>query len=343
MDIIQVESNNLKKGNGVNLKVSIIGSTGRVGRAAAFCLAEEQSVMELYLHARKSNLEQNKGEILDINDALAAKGVRVKINTSSNLENLKDSHVVVITAGIPRTPDMERMELGKENARIIAEYSLKIAKYAPDSIILVVSNPVDVMTYVALKYSGFDKRKVLGLGNHLDSLRLKNYMARHFDVHVSEIHTRVIGQHGPYMVPLLSSTSIGGIPIEYYSAHDYFTDYKSFDLKHTIENVINAGSYIISKKGATEYGPAFAIANIVNTILNDENQILTVSTLVEDLAEGVDEVCLGVPVKLGYNGIEGVVPVQMDQNEKQAFIDAAKFIHESTKDIMIDLENNFPI
>lgn len=323
------------------MKVSIIGSTGRVGRAAAFCLAEEQAVNELNLNAREKSLERNKGEILDILDALAAKGVHVKINTSSDLKDLKDSHVVVITAGIPRTPDMDRMELGKENAKIIANYSLKIAKYAPDSIILVVTNPVDVMTYVALKYSGFDKNKVLGLGNHLDSLRFKNYMARHFDVHVSEIHTRVIGEHGPYMVPLLSSTSIGGIPIEYYSAHDYFTDYKSFDIKTTIEHVINAGSYIISKKGATEYGPAFAISNIVNTILNDENQILTVSTLINDLVDGVDEVCLGVPVKLGLKGIKGVVPVQMNQNEREAFLEAAKYIYKSTQEIMNYLDKEY--
>ncbi|MCK9151618.1 malate dehydrogenase [Methanobacterium alcaliphilum] len=320
------------------MKVSIIGSTGRVGKAAALCLAEEHAVNTLQLISREESLDHNKGEVLDIYDALAAKGVSITIQTSSDVSDVQGSQVVVITAGAPRTPDMQRMELGSENAKIIADYAKKIAKAAPDTIILVVTNPVDVMTYVALKNSGFPSSRVFGLGNHLDSLRLRNYMAEHFKVHVSEVHTRVIGQHGPYMVPLISSTSIGGIPIEYYSARDYFTDYKSFNLKNTIEKVINAGSNIISKKGATEYGPAFAISNIVNTILNDEKKILTVSTLMEGEIDGIKDVCLGVPVKLGENGIEGIVPVQMDRDEREALQDAADFIKKSTDEIMKELE-----
>lgn len=316
------------------MKVSIIGATGRVGRAAAFCLAEENSVNKLVLIARKESLCKIQGESLDIYDALAAKGIYVSIKTSCDLEDIEGSNVVVITAGASRKPGMEREDLGVKNASIVAEYSKKIAEISPDSIILVISNPVDVMTYVALKASGFKKEKVFGLGNHLDSLRFKNYIAKHFHVHVSEIHTRIIGQHGPQMVPLISSTSIGGIPIEYYSAWDYFTGYQPFDIKSTIEKVKNAGSNIIGKKGATEYGPAFAISNIVTTVLNDENKILTVSAYLDGEIENIEDVCLGVPVKLGIEGIKGILPIKMSDDERKSFLKAAEVVKEETNKII---------
>lgn len=316
------------------MKVSIIGATGRVGRAAAFCLAEENSVNKLVLIAREESLCKIQGESLDIYDALAAKGVYVSIKTSCDLEDIEGSNVVVITAGASRKPGMERKDLGVKNASIVAEYSKKIAEISPDSIILVISNPVDVMTYVALKASGFKKEKVFGLGNHLDSLRFKNYIAKHFHVHVSEIHTRIIGQHGPQMVPLISSTSIGGIPIEYYSAWDYFTGYQPFDIKSTIEKVKNAGSNIIGKKGATEYGPAFAISNIVTTVLNDENKILTVSAYLDGEIENIEDVCLGVPVKLGIEGIKGILPIKMSEEERKSFLKAAEVVKEETNKII---------
>jgi len=260
--------------------------------------------------------------------------VDVKIDSSYDVEAIENSDIVVLTSGIPRTPDMERMDLAAINARITAKYSEQIAEIAPDSIILVVTNPVDIMTYVALKKSGFQKNRVIGLGNHLDSLRLRNLMAKHFNVHVSEIHTRVIGQHGPQMVPLISLTSIGGIPLESYSTWDYFTGYKSLDIQATIQKVINAGSDIISKKGATEYGPAFAISNLVTTILNDEKKILTVSAYLEGEIEGITDICLGVPVKLGRKGIEGIIPISMNKNEKEDFMSAAEFVKTSTQELL---------
>lgn len=320
------------------MKVSIIGSTGRVGKSTALCLAEEETVSVLQLISRKESFERSKGELLDISDALAAKEVSVDLETSSDIRDVNDSKIIIITAGVPRKPNMERDDLAHVNGRIVAKYASEIGEFAQNSMILVVTNPVDVMTYVALKYSGFHPSKVFGLGNHLDSLRLKNYMAKHFNVHVSEVHTRVIGQHGPYMVPLISSTSIGGIPLEYYSKRDYFSGYKPFDLEGTIKKVINAGSNIISRKGATEYGPAFAISNIVKTVLNDEKRILTVSTLIDGEVADIRDVCLGVPVKLGKDGIEGIVPFLMDDSEREAFIEAAEFVKGSTVEVMRLLE-----
>lgn len=314
------------------MKVSVIGASGRVGKAAAFCLAEENVVSDLLLISRGESLDKIEGEALDMYDAMAAKNIRISIKASSNIEDIKDSHIVVIASGIPRKAGMSRADIAVPNAKIVAEYSRAIAEHSPQSIILVITNPVDVMTYVALKASGFDKTKVFGLGNHLDSLRLKNMLAKHFNIHVNEIHTRVIGEHGDHMVPLVSSTSIGGILVKNYSLYD------TLDIESMIKKVINAGSYVINKKGSTEYGPAYAIANIITTILNDEKRLFTVSAYLDGEIEDVKDVCLGVPVKLGINGIERIIRIKMNENETQAFINAAEFVKKATDEVMSTVE-----
>ncbi len=314
------------------MKVSVIGASGRVGRTAAFCLAEENMVSKLVLFAREKSLEKIEGESLDMYDAMAAKEIRIKILASCEMENLHDSDIVVITAGVPRTAGMSRSDIAIPNAKIVAEYARLVAEYSPNSIILVVTNPVDVMTYVALKASGFDRNKVFGLGNHLDSLRLRNMLAKHFNIHVSEVHTRVIGEHGDHMVPLVSSTSIGGILIKNYALDG------TIDVEGMVKKVIKAGSYVINKKGSTEFGPAYAIANIISTILNDDKKILTVSAYLDGEIEDIKDVCLGVPVKLGINGIERIIPIKMSQNEIDAFKSAAKFVKKETDAVMNSLE-----
>ncbi len=314
------------------MKVSVIGASGRVGRTAAFCLAEENMVSKLVLFAREESLEKIEGESLDMYDAMAAKEIRIKILSSCEMENLHDSDIVVITAGVPRTAGMSRSDIAIPNAKIVAEYARLVAEYSPNSIILVVTNPVDVMTYVALKASGFDRNKVFGLGNHLDSLRLRNMLAKHFNIHVSEVHTRVIGEHGDHMVPLVSSTSIGGILIKNYALDG------TIDVEGMVKKVINAGSYVIDKKGSTEFGPAYAIANIISTILNDDKKILPVSAYLDGEIEDIKDVCLGVPVKLGINGIERIIPIKMSQNEIDAFKKAAKFVKKETDAVIKSLE-----
>ena len=314
------------------MKVSVIGATGRVGKAAAFSLAEESVVSEVVLVSREKSLSQVQGEALDMNDAMAAKDIRVSITPTSNFEDIADSKIVVITSGVPRTSEMTRMDVAIPNAKIVAKYARLIAKHAPESIILVITNPVDIMTYVAYKASGFPRSRVIGLGNHLDSLRLKNLIAKHFNIHVSEIHTRIIGEHGDHMVLLLSSTSIGGILVK------DFPQYQSFDVETIVDKVKNAGSYVINKKGATEYGPAFAISNTVKTIINDEKRILTLTTYLDGEIYGVGDVCLGVPVKLGINGVERIIGVKMNDKELEDFITAAKTVKKAKDEIMATLE-----
>ncbi len=157
-------------------------------------------------------------------------------------------------------------------------------------------------------------------------------LAKHFNIHVSEIHTRVIGEHGDHMVPLVSSTSIGGMLLKNYALDG------TIDMEGMVKKVINAGSYVIDKKGSTEFGPAYAIANIITTILNDEKKILTVSAYLDGEIEDIKDVCLGVPVKLGINGIERIVPIKMSDNEIDAFKSAAEYVKKETDIVMKTLK-----
>ena len=309
------------------VKVSIFGSTGTIGKNVAFTLAREDTVDEIVMVARPQSLDKAKGETYDMYDALSSRNIDCKLTPTCDFNDIKGSDVVLITAGIHRSPGMSRLDLAVPNAKIVDYYSRQIAEYAPDSIILVATNPVDVMTTVALKASGFNKMKVIGVGNHLDSLRLKNYFSRMVNINGSEVHTRVVGEHGENMVPLLSSTTIGGIPLK------YFVEYVDMDVISLLQQLRNAGKTIISKKGATEYGPAFAISNIISTIITDTHKVLTVSCYLDGEVEGVEGVSLGVPAVISKNGIAVIVPIHMSDYEKKSFIKAAETIRETTKQV----------
>ena len=316
------------------VKVTIIGASGTVGKNVAFQLAKETVIDEIILFSREKSHQKVCGEVTDMYDALAAENIDSRLIPTYNIEDIIDSDIVLITAGVSRKNNMTRLDLAQINSKIIKNYSQKIAKYAPNSIILIVTNPVDVMTTIALEYSGFEKTKVIGLGNHLDSLRLKNLLAKHFDINSGEIHTRVIGEHGDHMVPLLSSTTIGGIPLKYFVKH------QDLDINQMVIKLKKAAEYIISKKGATEYGPSFAIGNLISTIVNDSRKILTVSTYLEGEIEGVCDVSLGVPVILCKDGIDHIVPISMEYSEKKDFFDAASTVKESTDKIRCTLNNS---
>lgn len=310
------------------VKVSILGSTGVIGKNVAFALARADTVDEIVMFARSQSLDKAKGETFDMYDALAAEDIDCKLTPSSDFKDIGGSSIVLITAGIPRQEGMNRRDLAIPNAKIIKKYAEQIAIHAPDSIILIATNPVDVMTTVALKYSGFDRKNVIGIGNHLDSLRLKAYFSKFIDINSSEIHTRVIGEHGDHMVPLLSSTTIGGIPLK------YFVQSVDIDVKRLIKRLKNAGNTIITKKGATEYGPSFAISNLISTIITDSHKILTVSTYLDGEIEDVSGVSLGVPVVLSKKGIAMIVPIHMNDYEKKKFYEASEIVKETTEEVL---------
>lgn len=310
------------------VKVSIMGSTGIIGKNVAFTLAREDTVDEIVMFTRPKSVDKAKGETYDMYDALASRDIDCKLTPTCEFEDIADSDIVLISAGIPRKEGMKRLDLAVPNAEIVSFYAKKIAQYSPDSIILVATNPVDVMTTVALKSSGFKKKKVIGVGNHLDSLRLKNYFSRQLDINSSEVHTRVIGEHGDHMVPLLSSTTIGGIPLK------YFVEYVDLNITGLVNQLKSAGNTIISKKGATEYGPAFAISNLISTMITDSHRVLTVSSYLDGEIEMVEDVSLGVPAVITKKGVAMIVPIHMNHIEKKEFLAAANTVRQATKEVL---------
>ena len=314
------------------VKISILGATGVIGKNVAFKLARNDTVDEIVLFSRPQSVDKAKGEMFDMYDALAAEDVDCILTPTCDFKNIADSQIVLITSGIPRKEGMKRLDLAIPNARIVSNYAKAVAEHAPDSIIIVATNPVDVMTTIALEASGFDKKRVIGIGNHLDSLRLKTYFSKQININSSEVHTRVIGEHGDHMVPLLSSTTIGGIPLK------YFIKSVDIDVIRLVNRLKKAGNTIISKKGATEYGPSYAISNLISTIITDSHKILTVSTYLDGEIGDVKDVSLGVPVVLSKKGIAMIVPIHMNEYEKKEFIKAANTVKKSSDEVRRHLE-----
>jgi len=312
-------------------KVTIIGATGNVGMFAAHTVSEIPYVSEMLLVGRPGREDFLGGCCHDLSDSFAARGTHVRLSYSTSLLDAEDSDIIICTAGVPRKPGQDRIDLALENAKIVAETAETIGRCSPDAILFMVTNPVDVMTAVALKYSGFQPKRVFGLGTHLDSMRLKSLIARYFRVHVSEVHTRIIGEHGESMVPLWSATTIGGIQI-----HNLPT-FSGLPVQEMIDAVRTSGQAIIRDKGSTVYGPGEAIATLVRTILGDENRILTVSSYITSEVHGIGDVCIGVPARLNRNGVFPV-PIRLQGDEVTGFQESVQKIRTITTEVMERLE-----
>ena len=314
-------------------KVTIIGATGNVGMFAAHAISSIPHVSEILLYGREGRESLLKGITQDLVDSFAARGTDVKTNWTTNLKDAAGSAVIVITAGSPRTPGQNRMDLAVGNARVIAPLAQTIGVIAPNTKILMVTNPVDVMTCVALKCSGLPPSQVFGLGTHLDSMRLKSLIAAYFKVHVSEVHTRIIGEHGDSLVPLWSATSIGGIKIS------NLPTFSHLPVQEIINSVKCSGEEIIKNKGSTVYGPGEAIASLVRTVLSDENRILTVSAYIKEEVHGVSEggVCIGVPARVNSHGVFPI-SIKIDESEVMAFRESVEKIRSITRNVMASLE-----
>ena len=313
-------------------KVTIIGATGNVGMFAAYAISVDPHVHEIQLYGREGREAFLKGLAQDFADSFAARGTNIKVTWTTSLKDAAGSDVVVITAGTPRGPGQDRLDLALGNARIIAPIARTIGAVAPDTKIIMVTNPVDVMTCVSLKYSGLKPNQVFGLGTHLDSMRLKSLIATYFKVHVSEVHTRIIGEHGESMVPLWSATTIGGIKISNLPA------FAHLPVEDFIKSVKSSGEQIIKNKGSTVYGPGEAIATLVKTVLGDDNRILTVSSYVKSEVHGIGGVCIGVPARINRNGAFPVT-IRIDESEVIAYRESVEKIRATIHQIIGQLEN----
>ncbi|AEF95592.1 malate dehydrogenase [Methanotorris igneus] len=305
------------------MKVSVIGASGRIGSSVSFLLAKEPDIKDLIMISREKSLNKLKGLQMDIYDALAGlrSDANIEVHSDKDLSVVDGSDIVIITAGVPRKENMSRLDLAKINAEIVGRYAREIAKIC-DTKLFIITNPVDVMTYKAFIESNYDRNMVFGLGTHLDSLRFKVAIAKFFGVHIDDVRTRIIGEHGDTMVPLLSATGIGGIPIQ------MMPNFEKFPYKEVIDDVKNKGSEIIKLNGGSEFGPASAVINIVNCIIHDEKRLLTLSAYLDGEIDGIRDVCIGVPVKVGRNGIEEVVPIKLENDELEAFRHSVKVVKE---------------
>jgi len=312
-------------------RVAIVGASGRIGSFAAHAISHDPHVGEILLIGREGSEERLDGLGRDLQDSFAARGSDIRISWSVDLEDLRGSDIVVFTAGHPRNPGQDRLDLAMENARIVAPAAETVSRVAPEAIICMVTNPVDVMTTVALKVSGLPPEQVFGVGTHLDSMRLKSLIAEFFKVHVSEVHTRIIGEHGESMVPLWSATTIGGIQIGNLPA------FSELPKEEMISKVKTSGEQIIRKMGATTYGPGEAIATLVHTILGNENRILTVTRYISEDLPGTGDICIGAPARINRKGIFPV-PIRIEESEVEAFRCSVERIRGITKEVLERLE-----
>lgn len=287
-------------------KVSIIGA-GNTGSTLAFVLAQKE-LADIVMIDRPQSEGFVKGKALDILESGPIFGFDTKVQGSVHIEDIKDSDIVVMTAGIPRKPGMTRDDLVQTNEEIVHQTSLDIAKYAPDATIIVLTNPVDAMTYTALKASGFPKERVIGQSGVLDTARYQSFIAEELNVSVKDINGLVLGGHGDTMVPLLESTQVNGVPVKDLIAKDV--------LESIVERTRKGGAEIVELlgKGSAYYAPATAIYEMIEAIVKDQHRLLPSIAYLEG-EYGFSDICLGVPTILGNNGIEEIVEVNLDENE----------------------------
>jgi malate dehydrogenase len=286
--------------------ISIIGA-GKVGSAAAFNLLRFR-ISDVVLVDVVENLAQ--GEALDMMQAAPAIEFDGKVIGTNDFSEIKGSEVVVIVAGGGRKPGMTRLDLMNENAQIVKSAVRQIVRYAPDCKLMVVTNPVDIMTYVAYKESGFERNRVFGMGNILDTMRFRSYLAMELNVSREDIRALVIGEHGDSMVPLVDHASISGIPIT------------ELLKKEQIERIVNltrtSGADVIKLKGATIHAPAVVIAIMVDAVLRGRNRVMSVSTYLKG-EYGFSDVSIGVPVILGRNGVERILELKLNPQTYKQF------------------------
>ncbi|MEM1564641.1 MAG: malate dehydrogenase [Candidatus Bathyarchaeia archaeon] len=286
-------------GSSIRLQMITIIGAGRVGSAAAFNILRYR-ISDVVLIDIFEDLA--KGEALDMMQTAPALEFDGQIIGTSDYSQMKGSELVIITAGEARKPGMSRLDLMRKNAGIVRSIVREVVKYAPDCKIMMVTNPVDVMTYIAYKESGFERNRVFGMGNILDTLRFRSYIALELGVSREDIRALVIGEHGDSMVPLAEYASVAGIPIMRLLS------------KEQIEKIINltitSGAEVIRLKGSTVHAPAAAIAIMADAILRGRNRVMGVSTYLQG-EYGFYDVAIGVPVVLGRNGVERILELEL--------------------------------
>ena len=287
--------------------ITIVGA-GKVGGAAALFTALRKLSDEILLLDIVQGLPQ--GEAMDLNHMLSEQGIDVNIRGSNDYSEMKGSDIIVVVAGSGRKPGMTRMDLLKINTSIVKGVVENIKKYAPDSMIIPVTNPLDPMTYLTYKVSGFQKNKVFGMGNMLDLSRFIQFIHEETGMSRDSIRAIVIGEHGENMLPLARYSSVSGIPLTLLLSKQ--------KIEELIQNTRQVAAKVIELKGATVHAPGNAIANMVEAVVRDTKEVIPVTTCL-DGQYGYSDVAIGVPAVIGKKGVEKILELDLDANEKEWF------------------------
>ena len=261
-----------------------------------------------------------EGEALDISHRLSDAGVDVDVTGSMDFAALRGASLVVIAAGMGRKPGMTRMDLLAKNAEIVAPVTREVAKHAPDAVLLMMTNPMDVLTYVALKASGFPKQRVVGQGGLLDNSRFKYVLAKKLGVSRSSISSLVVGEHGESMVPLASHTYVAGVPLT--------SLLNEAEVQQAIDDTRKVAADVISKKGATVFAPGRVVARMAKAVVDDTKEVVPASAYLEG-EYGLTGICIGVPLKLGRGGIEKIYELKLSDKERDWFNRGADTLREA--------------
>ncbi|OGX34063.1 MAG: malate dehydrogenase [Omnitrophica WOR_2 bacterium RIFCSPLOWO2_02_FULL_50_19] len=303
-----------------NLKVAVIGA-GQVGGTCAQRIVEKK-LADVVLVDIAEGLA--KGKALDLGQAASIEGYNFKVEGGTDYSLIKGSGVVIVTAGLARKPGMTREDLLTKNANIVKGIIESVREYCPDSIIIMVTNPLDIMTYLAYKASGFNSRNVFGMAGVLDTARFKFFIAERLSVLPSEVEAMVLGGHGDSMVPLVGYTKVNGRPVTELLPKD--------ELEGIIQRTRDGGAEIVSllKTGSAYYAPSSAVCDMLDSVLNDKKELLPASVYL-DGEYGLKDIYCGVPAKLGEDGIEEIVELKLSEEELQALHKSAAQVKEGVE------------
>jgi len=298
-------------------KITVVGA-GNVGATAAHWIASKELADVVLVDIVEGTPQ---GKSLDLAQAAPIDGFDVKLVGANSYEETKDSDIVIITAGLPRKPGMSRDDLLKTNADIVGKVTDEVAKYSPNAVLIVVSNPLDAMAQVAFKRSGFPKNRVMGMAGVLDSARMRCFVAEELDVSVENVTCFVLGGHGDTMVPLPRYSTVAGIPITELIEKD--------KLDAILKRTANGGAEIVGllKTGSAYYAPSLGAVEMAEAILKDKKKILPCAVYLEG-EYGINNLFVGVPVKLGKNGIEQIIEISLTNDERAALQKSAGAVQE---------------
>jgi malate dehydrogenase len=300
-------------------KITVVGA-GHVGATCSQLLSQKELAKEVVLVDIAEGIPQGKG--LDQWESAPIEGFDSRVYGANDYDRCAGSEIFIVTAGIARKPGMSRDDLLKTNANVIRSVSQEIKRVAPESIVIMVTNPLDVMAQVALETTGFPRERVIGMAGVLDTARYRSFIALELDVSIEDIQALVLGGHGDTMVPLASYTSVSGIPLTQLLAQDR--------IDALVNRTRTGGGEIVAflKTGSAYYAPAAAAVQMAEAIVKDKRRILPCAAWLEG-EYGMSDLFLGVPCLLGANGLERIVEVELDESEQAALATSAAHVRET--------------